>query len=130
MAGVDSWQSCYAALPFRVCVKGQEGNAGWIFSIFSPWSMMKRQQDCDIQRCCCYRHSALAGVEGELGGGGFLACQQKTAGSVCMGFCAEKSCSAVCNFSFRPLGTERLLLRGMCWGRSNSIKKKKSSPSV
>lgn len=59
----------------------------------------------------------------------FLTCQQKTAGSTCMGFCAQKSCSAVCRF--RPLGTERLYY-GECAGEVATAfkKKKKSSPSV
>lgn len=30
--------------------------------------MMETQQNCEVQRCCCYRPSALAGVEGGLGG--------------------------------------------------------------
>lgn len=60
----------------------------------------------------------------------FLRCQQKTAGSVCKGFYAEKSCSAVCHFSFRPLGTERLLLWGVCWGRKQQHLKQVQSLCV
>jgi len=61
------------------------------------------------------------GTEGWGCGHSFPACQHETAGSMCVDFCAEESCTAACHFSFRPLGTERLLLWEMCWGRSNSI---------
>lgn len=125
MAGVDSWQSCYAALPFRVCVKGQEGNAGWIFSIFSPWSMMKRQQDCDIQRCCCYRHSALAGVEGELGGAGFLHVSRRQQ-DLCAWVSVQRKAVVQFVISASGLWEQRDFYCGECAGEGATALKKKS----
>lgn len=125
MRQVQTLQSCYAALPFRVCVKGQEGSASWIFSMLSPGPYWKGSRTMKFRGAAV---TDLAGAEGGLGGAcgtGFSHVSRRQWDP-----CAWVSVQRKAVVQLQASGNRETSIMGNVLGKEQQHLKKKPSPSV